>query len=133
MGFINMKSQVDKSAFKYLPALLMIPTHFRLPFSQQFPGSVISQRAVPFFFSFLYPQCRVHTDLCSFGSLCLCILFCNILFNSIETIQSLMFRSHVLASEVKVCHKYIPYLLTVKGTPVHFKAEAHGKLLRNMR
>lgn len=45
-----MKSQVDKSAFKYLPALLMIPSHFRLPFSQQFPGSVISQRAVPFFF-----------------------------------------------------------------------------------
>lgn len=64
-----MKSQVDKSAFKYLPALLMIPTHFRLPFSQQFPGSVISQRAVPFFFPFCTLS-AVYIQICALLEAC---------------------------------------------------------------
>lgn len=83
MGFRNMKRQVDKSVFKYLPALLMIPTYFRMPFSQ-FP------RALSFSFSSWHPQCSVHTDLRSFGSLRLCFLFCKISFSSMESIQPLI-------------------------------------------
>lgn len=88
-----------------------------------------------FWWSLLISECLSHNfpERCLFlsplGTLsALCIQICALLEACVSAFYSarshsvpwnqfsLSFRSHVLTSQVKVSHQYIPYLVTIKGT-----------------